>query len=355
MVLTSHLMQTSGPENLILFLSAAVIALALNPLFRKIALAKKILDTPNSERKIQRTAVPYLGGFSIILSVFIVVNLALATYSSNSDVYQKAASVLIPALLLGLVGFIDDVKHLGAASRFIAQLLAGIFTAVILIGTQTVGSSFDNKAIDAVLTIFWVVGIANAINFLDNMDGAASGIAGISAFGFFLVATQSGQYLVAALGLVLAGACVGYLKLNWSPARIYMGDSGALFIGVLLAALAVRLDPKDVEQPISFFIPVLLLAIPILDTSLVVIDRVRRRANPFEGGLDHMSHRLRRHGLSTRQAVGVLYLLQAVCVFVALYISAPGKALDTFIAIASLICAFGVFTFFLKTPSEGKF
>lgn len=348
-------MRLTGWENLILFSSAALFALALNPLFRKIALSKNILDIPNSERKIQRTAIPYLGGFSIIFSVFIAVVLALTTHSADSEMYRRAASVLVPALLLGLVGYVDDVKRLGAGSRFVAQFLAGVFTAIILINNETVGSSFNNQAIDAVLTIFWVVGIANAINFLDNMDGAASGVAAISAFGFFLVATQSGQFLVAALGLVLSGACIGYLRMNWSPAKIYMGDSGALFIGVLLAALAVRLDPKEVAQPISFFIPVLLLSIPILDTSLVVIDRLRRGSNPLEGGLDHISHRLRRHGLSTRQSVGILYLLQAICVFMALYISAPGKSLDSFFAIASLVSAFGLFIFFIKTPAEGKF
>jgi UDP-GlcNAc:undecaprenyl-phosphate/decaprenyl-phosphate GlcNAc-1-phosphate transferase len=348
-------MRLSGLEHLILFMSAGLISLLLNPLFRKLALAKNILDTPNTERKIQRTAIPYLGGFSIIISVFVVVSIALITHSANSQIFYRAAYVLIPALLLGLVGYIDDVKHLGAGPRFLAQFLAGVFTAVILVGSQTVGTSFNNKFLDAFLTILWVVGIANAINFLDNMDGAASGVAAISAFGFFLVATQSGQFLVAALGLVLSGACLGYLKLNWHPAKIYMGDSGALFIGVLLAALAVRLDPKEVEQPISFFIPVLLLAIPILDTSLVVIDRLRRRANPFEGGLDHISHRLRRHGLSVRQSVGVIYLIQLVCVFLALYISAPGNSLDTFLGIASMVSAIALFLFFIKTPAEGSF
>jgi len=348
-------MRLSGIEHLILFASAGLVSLFLNPLFRKIALAKKILDTPNSERKIQRTAIPYLGGFSIITSVFIVVTIALLTHSADSQMFSRAASVLVPALLLGLVGYIDDLKHLGAGPRFLAQLLAGIFTAVILVGSQTVGTTFNNRAIDAFLTVLWVVGIANAINFLDNMDGAASGVAAISAFGFFLVATQSGQYLVAALGLVLSGACLGYLKLNWHPAKIYMGDSGALFIGVLLAALAVRLDPKDVEQPISFFIPVLLLAIPVLDTSLVVIDRLRRRVNPFEGGLDHISHRLRRHGLSTRQSVGIIYLMQVVCVFLSLYISAPGNSLDTFLGVTSLASALALFLFFIRTPAEGNF
>jgi UDP-GlcNAc:undecaprenyl-phosphate GlcNAc-1-phosphate transferase len=348
-------MRLSGVEYFVLFFGASLIAFAINPVFRKLAIARHIVDVPNSERKIQRTAVPYLGGFSITLSVFIVVGLALLTRSPNIDLVGRAAGLLIPALLLGLVGYIDDVKHLSATPRFLAQLLAGVFTAVILIQYETVGSSFNNVGIDATLTIIWVVGIANAINFLDNMDGAAGGVAGISAFGFFLVSIQSEQYLVAALGLVLSGACLGYLRLNWAPAKIYMGDSGALFIGVLLAALAVRLDPQDVEPPISFFIPILLLAIPILDTSLVVVDRLRRRVNPFEGGLDHIAHRLRRRNLSTRQSVGILYLLQSICVFIALYISAPGTSLDLFIVVCSLLVAVGLFVFFIKTPAEGKF
>jgi UDP-GlcNAc:undecaprenyl-phosphate GlcNAc-1-phosphate transferase len=348
-------MQLSGLENLVLFLSAGLVSLVLNPLFRKIALARKILDIPNSERKIQRTATPYLGGFSIILAVLVVVNLALVTHSADSELYRRAASVLVPALLLGLVGCIDDISHLSAGSRLIAQLLAGIFTAFILIGNDTVGRTFNNQALDAALTIIWVVGIANAINFLDNMDGAVGGIAAISAFGFFLVANQSNQNLVAALGLVLSGACLGYLRLNWAPAKIYMGDSGALFIGVLLAALAVRLDPNNVVQPISFFIPVLLLAIPILDTSLVVIDRLRRRVTVFEGGLDHLSHRLRRCGLTTRQAVGILYLMQTLCVFIAVSIAGPGKSLDLFLVVFSILSAFGLLIIFLKIPAEGKY
>lgn len=346
-------MQLSWVENIILFCSAAIIALALNPVFRKIALARQILDIPNSERKIQRTAVPYLGGFSIILAVFIVVALALVTHSADPEMYRRAASVLVPALLLGLVGYIDDVKHLGAGSRFLAQLLAGIFTAVILIRNETVGSSFNNQAIDAALTIFWVVGIANAINFLDNMDGAASGVAAISAFGFFLVATQSGQYLVAALGLVLAGACLGYLRLNWSPAKIYMGDSGALFIGILLAALAVRLDLERIAQPISFFIPVFLLAVPILDTSLVVIDRIKRRTNPFEGGLDHISHRLRRKGYSVRKSVLFIYIIQSTFILGAFSLLFLTNFISRILVAFFMSLWLYLFIYFLKIAGQG--
>jgi UDP-GlcNAc:undecaprenyl-phosphate GlcNAc-1-phosphate transferase len=348
-------MRLSGLESLILFISAGLISMFLNPMFRKLAISKQILDTPNSERKIQRTAVPYLGGFSIITSVFLVVTLALLFNSPDSEMFALAASVLVPAFMLGLVGYIDDVKHLGAGSRFLAQFLAGIFTAAFLVGNQTVGTTFNNKLIDAFLTILWVVGIANAINFLDNMDGAAGGVAAISAFGFFLVATQSGQYLVGALGLVLSGACVGYLKLNWHPAKIYMGDSGALFVGILLAALAVRLDPKEISQPTSFAIPVLILAIPILDTALVVIDRIRRGANPFEGGLDHISHRLRRRGLTVRQSVVMIYLMQGIFVLLALYIALPGEFLDSLLILLSSISALIFTLFMMKTSADSKF
>jgi UDP-GlcNAc:undecaprenyl-phosphate GlcNAc-1-phosphate transferase len=345
-------MRLTGLESLILFASAGLISMFLNPMFRKLAISKQILDTPNSERKIQRTAVPYLGGFSIITSVFLVVILALLFNSPDSEKFSLAASVLVPALLLGLVGYIDDVKHLGAGSRFLAQFLTGIFTAVILVGNQTVGTTFNNKIIDSFLTILWVVGIANAINFLDNMDGAASGVAAISSFGFFLVAAQSGQFLVGALGLVLSGACLGYLKLNWHPARIYMGDAGALFIGFALAALAVRIDPEDTYQPVSLAIPVLLLAVPILDTSVVVFDRLRRKANPFEGGLDHISHRLRRKGLSVRQTIATIYLIQGFFVLIALLILYTNQILNTILAGASAWALIALFIYFIKIKHE---
>jgi UDP-GlcNAc:undecaprenyl-phosphate GlcNAc-1-phosphate transferase len=191
-----------------LFVVSLVIAAVSTPLFRNIALKQKILDTPNSERKIQRTAVPYLGGFGIALAVVLTTFVAITFSEASSENYLLALSILAPAIVLGLIGFIDDKKHLTPLSRFIAQTCAGIFTAIVLILTNTVGNPTNHLIFDVLLTIIWVVGICNAINFFDNMDGAAGGISALAGFGFAIIGLQNGQYFVAALGVVLSGACV---------------------------------------------------------------------------------------------------------------------------------------------------
>ena len=335
-----------------LFVASLIIAATSTPLFRNLAVKRKILDTPNSERKIQRTAVPYLGGFGIALAVVATTLIAITLSDASTENYLLALSVLAPAMALGLIGFIDDKKHLTPLSRFIAQTFAGVFTALVLILTNTVGNPTSYLVLDVLLTIVWVVGICNAINFFDNMDGAAGGISALAGFGFAVIGLQNDQYFVAAFGLVLSGACIGYLFWNWNPAKIYMGDAGALFIGIILAALAVRVDPVSVNGATAFFVPICVLALPILDTTTVVIDRLRRGVSPFEGGLDHLSHRLRRKGMSVRQAVTTLYLLESISILIGFLINMRGNAYDTKLAILETILGLALLIWFLKIPAQ---
>jgi UDP-GlcNAc:undecaprenyl-phosphate GlcNAc-1-phosphate transferase len=335
-----------------LFVVSLLIAAISTPFFRNLALKQKILDTPNSERKIQRTAVPYLGGFGIALAVVLTTFVAITFSEATSENYFLALSVLVPAIVLGLIGFIDDKKHLTPLSRFIAQTFAGVFTALVLILTKTVGNPTNSVFLDALLTIIWVVGICNAINFFDNMDGAAGSISALSGFGFAIIGLQNGQYFVAAFGLVLSGACVGYLFWNWNPAKIYMGDAGALFIGIILAALAVRVDPVSVSGIGAFFVPICVLALPILDTTTVVIDRLRRKVSPFEGGLDHLSHRLRRKGLSVRQSVTTLCLIQSISILIGFLINMSGNTYDSVLAILEMILGLSLLIWFLRIPFQ---
>ena len=335
-----------------LFVVSLLIAAISTPFFRNLALKQKILDTPNSERKIQRTAVPYLGGFGIALAVVLTTFVAITFSEATSENYFLALSVLVPAIVLGLIGFIDDKKHLTPLSRFIAQTFAGVFTALVLILTKTVGNPTNSVFLDALLTIIWVVGICNAINFFDNMDGAAGGISALSGFGFAIIGLQNGQYFVAAFGLVLSGACVGYLFWNWNPAKIYMGDAGALFIGIILAALAVRVDPVSVSGIGAFFVPICVLALPILDTTTVVIDRLRRRVSPFEGGLDHLSHRLRRKGLSVRQSVTTLCLIQSISILIGFLINMSGNTYDSILAALEILLGLSLLIWFLRIPAQ---
>ena len=335
-----------------LFVASLIIAATSTPLFRNLAVKRKILDTPNSERKIQRTAVPYLGGFGIALAVVATTLIAITLSDASTENYLLALSVLAPAMALGLIGFIDDKKHLTPLSRFIAQTFAGIFTALVLILTNTVGNPTSYLLLDVLLTILWVVGICNAINFFDNMDGAAGGISALAGFGFAVIGLQNDQYFVAAFGLVLSGACIGYLFWNWNPAKIYMGDAGALFIGIILAALAVRVDPVSVNGATAFFVPICVLALPILDTTTVVIDRLRRGVSPFEGGLDHLSHRLRRKGLSVRQSVSALCLLESISISIGFFINMRGSTYDTKLAILETILGITLLIWFLRIPAQ---
>lgn len=165
------------------------------------------------------------------------------------------------------------------------------------------------------ISFLWIIGITNALNLLDNMDGLSGGVAAIAAGFFLLLAAGSGQYLVSALAAALLGACIGFLRYNVNPASIFMGDAGSLFIGFLLAALGIKLRFPSPPFPhnadlITWMIPVLVLGIPIFDTTLVTISRLRRGKNPLTTpGKDHLSHRLVAAGLTPREAVLSIYVL----------------------------------------------
>ncbi len=176
------------------------------------------------------------------------------------------------------------------------------------------------------LTVVWVVGITNALNLLDNMDGLAGGIAMIAATYFTLLAAMSGQYFVGALAAATAGACAGFLIYNWNPAHIFMGDAGSLFLGFLLSAVAIKLRFPSNTPLVTWMIPLLVLALPIFDTTLVFLSRLRRGKNPLTTpGKDHISHRLAFLLGSRREAVLVCYLIAGAVGLSSVYISQAGR------------------------------
>jgi UDP-GlcNAc:undecaprenyl-phosphate GlcNAc-1-phosphate transferase len=169
---------------------------------------------------------------------------------------------------------------------------------------------FDVAALDLALTVVWVVGITNAINLLDNMDGLASGVTAISAITFFIISAQAGHFLVGALALAVAGSALGFLFHNFPPAKIFLGDSGTLLFGFLLAALGLKLDLVGENGFVRSAIPILALGVPIFDMIVVVIARTRERRPIYVGGLDHTSHRLAGRGLSARSVALLHYAVQ---------------------------------------------
>lgn len=342
-------MGITNQEYFLLFALTYLLVGGLTPIMRRIAIATDVVDRPNSLHKSHKKSVPYLGGVAIIIGVISISYSASLFSDFTSNTFWLATSVLGPALVLGLIGLWDDVKNLKPLPRFIAQSIAGVFTAVLLVVTETVGNPTGSKLFDSIFTIFWVVGICNAINFFDNLDGGAAGTVAISSIALAYLALTGDQYLVAALATVTAGATLGFLVWNKSPAKIYMGDAGALFLGVLIATLTIRFNPSSSTSITSFLVPILLLAIPILDTSIAVFSRLRRGLSPFQGGQDHLSHRLIRAGLSRKQSAILLWGLSGVFAVLAVFISQPNFEIDNYLATAaSFLWAF-LFYMFFKT------
>jgi len=325
-------MGITNKEYFLLFVMAYLLVGALTPLMRRIAIATDVIDRPNSSHKSHKKPVPYLGGVAIIIGVITVSYATSLVSNFTTNTFWLATSVLGPALLLGLIGLWDDLRNLQPLPRFIAQSVAGVFTAVILVATDNVGNPTGSVIFDSIITLIWVVGICNSINFFDNLDGGAAGTVAISSIALAFLALNGDQYLIAALSTVTAGATLGFLVWNKSPAKIYMGDAGALFLGVLLATLTIRLRPNSETQIGSYLTPVFLLAIPILDTTIAVLSRLRRHLSPFQGGQDHLSHRLVRSGLSRKQAAISLWGLSGLYGAVAIFISRPNAATENYLA-----------------------
>jgi UDP-GlcNAc:undecaprenyl-phosphate GlcNAc-1-phosphate transferase len=218
---------------------------------------------------------------------------------------------------LAIVGLLDDLTGLHPFLRLAVEILAGLVVYFTDPGISIPGPRW----LDIVITVLWVVGVTNAFNLLDNMDGLSAGVATISALSFCVIAGINGQFLVAALSAAVAGCAAGFLRHNFHPAKIYMGDAGSLFLGFLLAALAVRLKLVDAPPSVALFVPVLVLGVALFDTTLVTVNRLHHRLNPMNGGRDHMSHRLVWVGIPVPVSVGLIYALAASLGFLGVLLS----------------------------------
>jgi UDP-GlcNAc:undecaprenyl-phosphate GlcNAc-1-phosphate transferase len=341
-------MGITNTEYFLLFVISYLFVGVLTPVMRRIAIATDVVDRPNSSHKSHKKPVPYLGGVAIIIGVVTVSYSASLFSEFTTSTFWLATSVLGPALLLGLIGLWDDIKNLPPLPRFIAQTFAGVFTASILIITDNIGNPTGSSIFDSIITVFWIVGICNSINFFDNLDGGAAGTVAISSIVLAYLALSGDQYLIAALSTVTAGATLGFLVWNKSPAKIYMGDAGALFLGVLLATLTVRFQPNAQTQVASYLIPIFLLAMPILDTTVAVISRIKRGLSPFQGGQDHLSHRLIRAGYSRRSAAFSLWGLSALFGGVAILISQVGGVAEYYLAVVAASIWIMMFVLFFR-------
>jgi UDP-GlcNAc:undecaprenyl-phosphate GlcNAc-1-phosphate transferase len=345
-------MQISDIQYFTLFVITYSLVGLLTPIMRKVAISKQILDTPTSSHKSHTQAVPYLGGVAILIGVVLVSYTALIFNGLTRNNFWLATSVLAPAVAMGLVGLWDDIKNLPPLPRFIGQSIAGLVVAVLLVISKNVANPTGSNYFDVLITVIWVVGICNSINFFDNLDGGAAGTVAISAIFLTYLSLSNGQSFIAALAVVVTGGTLGFLIWNRTPARIYMGDAGALFLGVLLATLTIRLNPDTQTLFASFAIPILLLAIPILDTCVAVFSRLRRGISPFQGGKDHLSHRLIRLGFSRKLAAISLWILSAFFGLLAAIISSVREQHEVNFVMLSILFWLLLFIGFFRTADQ---
>ena len=296
---------------LVVFLIAMTVTLAGIPWVRRAAIAMGFVDLP-SQRKSHRTPTPLLGGAAIFIGAIIGV---LLIYGGNPQ--PTVIGVVLAASVVALTGLIDDYRPLPAWAKLGGQLLGFLILAYFGIRVRLPVPDIVNYAI----TIIWLLGITNAINFLDNMDGLSAGISAVSSSFILLLALINGQFLVGALAAGLLGACLGFLRYNFPPAQIFMGDVGSLFLGFLLAVLGIQLRFPANSNFVTWMVPVFILGLPIFDMVLVVTSRIRRGLSPNTPGKDHISHRLVRLGFSSREAVLILYLISGVLGMMALFIT----------------------------------
>ncbi len=286
---------------LLTFILSFFLALYGVPIARQAALKYGIVDAPDGRLKHQTDPVPYFGGLAIYLAF--LMSLAF-TFEFRHDVL----GIILGGTIVVMLGLIDDFGVLTPWTKLAGQMLA-VFV-LIKSGIRIEIAAFP-EWLDLLLTVVWMIGLINAFNLLDIMDGLSAGIGAVSASALLVVALLQGDQAIAFMLAALVGSLVGFLKYNWQPARIYMGDTGAMFIGLLLGAMAM-IGKYPSDHPLSLLTPVFILGIPIFDTLFVMYIRHQRGLPIFWGSPDHIAIRLRHWGLSVRQIVVLSYVATAL-------------------------------------------
>jgi UDP-GlcNAc:undecaprenyl-phosphate GlcNAc-1-phosphate transferase len=326
---------------LLIFIVALVFSVVGTPVARRLALVSGVVDTP-SARKVHAEPTPLLGG-AAIYGAFV---LALLIFGGRQEIRQLVG-IVIGATFVSAVGVIDDVRGVRPLVKLGAQVIAACILPLAGLRVQL----FPIELFNVLLTIFWVVGITNALNLLDNMDGLGGGIAAIAAAHFLLLAAMNtpAQFLVGALAAALLGACIGFVRYNFNPARIFMGDTGSLFIGFILAALGIKLRFLGNTYAVTWMVPVVVLLVPVFDTSLVFVSRLRRGLNPLTTpGKDHVSHRLVALGWTRREAVLICWLAAGAVGMVATFLTEAGL-MEAYTIGAALLALFVYLLWWFET------
>ena len=324
------------------FAVALIVALAITPLI--ILLAKKTgaMDAPNA-RKVHKKPIPRIGGLAIYAGFMASIIFVVIKYGLDAEMIRETVGLVLSGSLIVALGLVDDYKNLPAKVKLLGQIGAAavlvlFFDVRIDFVTDPFGDYIylDSLAIPA--TMFWLVGLTNTVNLIDGLDGLAAGVAAIASFTILLIALEQGFILVAVMTAALAGAAVGFLKYNFNPAEIFMGDTGSMFLGFMLAGISVTGAVKSVAT-IALIVPIFALGLPILDTTFAIVRRVRGGVPIFKPDKGHLHHRLLSVGFTQRQAVLLMYVISALFGLSAIALTAVSyqiAALILFIVITAI-------------------
>lgn len=327
------------------FFIALVLSYLLTPTARLLAFKTGVLDRPLST-KAHAHPTPLLGGLAIFIAYVLAV---IFTVGINKEIW----SIILGGTILLIIGAIDDKAGMMPKMKLFAQVIAAL--TVVKLGVRVV--FIENQYLATIFSCFWIIGMTNAINLLDNLNGLSAGIAAIAAFFFGVLAWERGDFIVAALAVALCGSCLGFLRYNFPKAHIFMGDAGSLFIGFALATIAILGTWTSPTEITSLAIPILILGYPIFDTTLVVFSRLKDGRSVFQGGKDHSSHRLALLGLKKRRAVLVIFFIN-FCLGSSGYILSKVRHPITAISIAAVvficIAALGIRLGMVAVGSKGR-
>jgi len=315
---------------------SAIISFVLTPIVRRIAIKTGAMDIPKDNRRVHKEPMPLIGGLAIFFAVIIVTLIFL-------PLTREIISMIIGSAIIVMGGIIDDYKELSPKKKFLFELIAGIVLIIGGIKIDFITNPFskdiallDLKWLSIPVTLFWIVGITNTLNFIDGLDGLSAGVAMISSLTLMIVAGKFGYSNIIILSAAMAGACLGFLPFNFNPAKIFMGDTGALFLGFMLSAITIEGVMKSVAT-IAIVAPILILSVPIFDTTFAIFRRLLNGQSIVAADKGHLHHRLLSRGFSQRKSVLILYGISALFGVIAILVSQANSKQAVYLSIALLL------------------
>ena len=330
-------------------LSAAVLSFAVTPLVKRLAQKVGAMDVSTDSRRMHHHPIPRMGGLAIFLAF-----LASVLIFAYPEIDREIRGILLGAVIIVILGVLDDIITLHAGLKFVVQILAAVL--VVLHGCRIehfVGLHLADW-LSYPVSVVWIVAITNAVNFIDGLDGLAAGVSAISAGAMLVVALLVGDFMSAVMLAAIVGACVGFIPYNFNPAKIFMGDTGSTFLGFMLSTISIY-GLFKMYAIISFAVPFLVLGLPIFDICFAVVRRVSHGQSPMHADRGHVHHRLIDMGFSQKQAVAISYMLSAILGMAAVVLTNDGET-QALILIAVVVFV-GVISFWVifgHKPKEEK-